>query len=296
MNDTISLYKKLLNLEDATIELVTHDDAIVATVFKVTKPNSAPCILKICAQKNHFLRELYYLTRFTGKILVPKIVHIVEPTEHVHGAILMQCLPGSVLNQSDVTKELAYEMGTILARIHSNKLPSFGDLINPKKLTKDPCQPFMLKFEEGLAECKAHLPKELWMLCKTYAHNHIHLLSCVDGPCLIHRDFRPGNVIVDHSQLQGIIDWSSAKAGFAEEDFCPLENGEWSSDPLIKSSFLSGYATIRSVPDYSKIMPLLLLSRTIASLGFLIRRGIWQNSSANLYAKCRKFLDAFFSQ
>lgn len=56
---------------------------------------------------------------------------------------------------------------------------------------------------------------------------HINLLDSVDGPCIVHRDFRPGNIIVNEGKIQGIIDWAGARASFVEEDFCPLEFGEW---------------------------------------------------------------------
>ena len=36
---------------------------------------------------------------------------------------------------------------------------------------------------------------------------------------------------------------------YAEDDFCPMEHGEWPSDPTSKKSFLSGYASIRRFVD-----------------------------------------------
>lgn len=73
-------------------------------------------------------------------------------------------------------------------------------------------------------------------------------------------------IIASEGKVQGIIDWSSGRGGFAEDDFCPLEFGEW---PLrCKNAFLEGYASIRKVPDYKPIMPLLLLSRAVAAVSF----------------------------
>jgi len=60
--------------------------------------------------------------------------------------------------------------------------------------------------------------------------------------------------------VQGVIDWSSAKGGFAEEDFCPLEFGGWSNNSSYKEAFLEGYAPIRKVPEYGYMMSLLRLS------------------------------------
>ncbi len=41
----------------------------------------------------------------------------------------------------------------------------------------------------------------------------------MDGTCVVHRDYRPGNLIVHDGKLQGIIDWTGARTSFAEEDF-----------------------------------------------------------------------------
>jgi Ser/Thr protein kinase RdoA (MazF antagonist) len=109
----------------------------------------------------------------------------------------------------------------------------------------------------------------------------------------VHRDFRPGNVIIHDGKIQGIIDWASGRASFAEEDFCPLEHGEWPTSPVTKASFLAGYASIRPVPDYSQIMPLLRLSRSFATMGFLIKKGTWKTIHARVYQSNRQSLDRF---
>lgn len=67
----------------------------------------------------------------------------------------------------------------------------------------------------------------------------------VDGPCAVHRDYRPGNLMVHQGKLQGIIDWAGARASFAEEDFCSIEHGEWMVAPHLKKALLDGYTTER---------------------------------------------------
>jgi len=114
----ISLYKERLDLEKATFSGIEHDDAMVAIVFRVTYPDGAQAILKICPRPYDYLRERYFLTAFAGRLPVPRILQVVEPEEQIYGAILMECFPGAPLNSSDFTKELAYQIGSILARIH----------------------------------------------------------------------------------------------------------------------------------------------------------------------------------
>ncbi len=203
----------------------------------------------------------------------------------------MEFLPGKLLNTEVLTDELCYEIGSLLGTIHLDSVKGYGDLTEPGQLSSDPRIPFTLKFEEGMNECRDHLPSSLFEKCRRYYDSHIDLLLETDGPCVIHRDFRPGNLIVDHGKIQVIIDWSSARGGFAEEDFCPLEFGEWSTHASYKQSFLGGYAKIRKIPDYHRILPLLRLSRAIGAIGFTVKRGTWEHKGSKIYQFNRQYLE-----
>ncbi|HSW86601.1 MAG TPA: aminoglycoside phosphotransferase family protein [Rhabdochlamydiaceae bacterium] len=291
--DSIAVYKERLHLQSFSFSLIEHEDATVATVYKITEPNGRDLILKICKRANDYLREVYFLKRLADTLPVPCILQVVQPEANVDGAILMECLPGTLLKITDFTDPLAYEIGSILARIHLNRVEGYGDLIQPYDLSHDPRIHFTLKFEEGFAECSNNLPKALLEQCRRYFDTHIDLLNSVDGPCIAHRDFRPGNVIVNEGKLQGIIDWVSARASFAEEDFCPLEHGEWPTNSTTKRSFLRGYASIRPVPDYSALMPILRLSRAFATIGFMVKIGTWDSIHSRVYQFNRRFLETF---
>jgi Ser/Thr protein kinase RdoA (MazF antagonist) len=293
MMDIISTYKERLNLQKAHFSYIDHEEAMVATVFKVTLENGKHLILKICFRLGDYLREVYYLSHFSKKLPVPRIIQLVQPENSLHGAILMECLPGNLLKFQDLNDKLSYEIGSLLARIHLERVKGYGDLIDPTHLSSDPRIPFSTKFEEGLEECKDHLPTILLEKCCQYYNQHVGLLTTSDGPCIIHRDFRPGNIFINDGQIQGIIDWSSARGGFTEEDFCPLEFGEWSSNLSYKDSFLAGYACIRKVPHYKRLLPLLRLSRAIATIGFTVKRDTWQSKGAKIYQFNRQYLESF---
>lgn len=292
MTSLISIYKERLNLQKAKFTFIDHEDAMVATVFKVTLENGQHLILKICSRIGDYLREAYFLNLFSEKLPVPRIIQLVQPEANLDGAILMECLPGNLLTVQDLHDKISYKIGSCLARIHLEPAKGYGDLTEPMRLSTDPRIPFTMKFEEGIEECKDHLPIILLEKCRQYYDQHVGLLTTSDGPCIIHRDFRPGNIFINHGQIKGIIDWSSARGGFAEEDFCPLEFGEWSTNLSWKQSFLDGYASIRKVPDYQRILPLLRLSRAIATIGFTVKRGIWQSKGAKIYQFNRQYLES----
>lgn len=288
----VAAYQERLALPNCTFSRVEHEDAMVATVYKITKSNGEKLILKICERSNDYLRERYFLEHFADQLPVPRIIQSIEPNDEISGAILMECLPGDLLKTTDLTDALAYEIGSTLAKIHLNRRPGYGDPVAPNGLSSDPSAYFALKFEEGLEECSQHLPKELIEKCRHYYEKHAHLLTTVDGPCVVHRDFRPGNLIVYKGKLEGVIDWAGARFSFAEEDFCSLEHGEWPSNS--KKSFLAGYASIRPVPNYVNVMPFLRLNKAIATIGFTVKCGTWNGASAKLYQVNRHFLDQFF--
>lgn len=295
--NNVTLYKAHLNLhQDANFQHIAHDDAMVATVYKITQPNNKSYILKVCDRQEDYLREIYFLKYFANKLLVPQIIDLVEPDKDIHGAILMEYFSGDLIKAENLTAALAFEIGAILGKIHTHHSNNYGDLTQPQTLTNDACKNFNLKFQEGIAECQNHLPSTLLNKCCDFFESNINLLYKVDGPCIIHRDYRPANIIVKNTKIQGIIDWSSARASFSEDDFCPLEHGEWPGHNTFKKSFLSGYASIRKVPDYNAIMPLLRLNRAIAVVGFTVKHHTWGGVNAKQYQAERKFIDNFFKK
>ena len=294
MNDLITIYQQHFRLEEATFLRIEHDEAMVAAVYKIILPNQSTRLLKICSRSEDYFREVYYLRRLASLIPIARLIDKIPPTSDTPGAVLMGYIPGELLKKGKASENLAYEIGLALAKIHQNRTEKYGDPTQPQTLITTPAVPFLLKFEEGLTECHAHLPKKILSQTQHFLDAHIHLLSSIDGPCIIHRDFRPGNIITFKNKLQGIIDWASARFGFAEEDFCSLELGEWSTTFDVKKAFLAGYASIRPVPNYQPIIRLLHLNRAFATLGFTIKQKTWNSTQSQLYTENRLFLDNFF--
>ena len=287
-------YQELLNLdEDTEFIKIDHDEGMVATVYKVLERSGRSHILKICESHFDYANEVYFLGCFSKQILVPKVIRTVPPGEENLGALLIEYLPGNLLTPHTITQKIAFEVGKSLAIIHENKTNGFGYLNRNLDLSPDPTLHFKAKFEEGIDECKGHLPDDTIFKSLNYFNNSLNLLEKVDGPCIIHRDFRPGNIIIHQDSLRGIIDWSSARSGFAEDDFCSIEHGEWRNFNSYKNIFLDGYQSIRTVPHYKAIIPLLRLNRAIALIGFTVKRNTWNNIHVRPYKFNREYIDMF---
>lgn len=286
MNDLIAFYKQYF--PNAAFTPIVHDDAMVAIVYHIDEADGTHAILKISPRPNDYYREKYFLDRFTGKIPVPKIIQIIPPSSKNYGAILMEFLPGKLLTIPELTKDLAYDLGIILAKIHVDRMPDYGDPVS-SSLSQDPRNYITFKFEEGLEECSQGLSKQLLDKSRNYFSQNIDKLGAVDGPCIVHRDFRVGNFIVNHGKLQGVIDWAGARFSFAEEDLCEIEHAAWPKE--MKAAFLTGYASIRTVPDYQRLLPFLRLNKAIATIGFLLKTQSWNTSGKDLYQSNLNFLE-----
>ncbi len=289
----LELYKNQLSLQSATCTQIHHADAIIAEVYKVLTLDGQLFILKICPHLDDYFREVYFLRQLKGSIPIPQIIATVEPSSNHCGAILMEYVKGELLKKEDWSTELAFEIGLTLACLHNKRTDGFGDLTKPNTLHREAHLYFNKKFQEELDECREHLPENLLEKCSAYLDSCQSLLAHVDGPCIVHRDFRPGNILIWDGKLQAIIDWASARSGFSEQDFCSIEHFPWAPHAKYKKSFLEGYSSIRPVPNYQQILPLLQVGRALAVLGYTFKSKTWNSSNFALYTYNRQFLDTF---
>lgn len=292
-------YREKFNLQKAQFQLIKQDDATNATIYKVIVPCKKPLILKICSRSEDYLRELHFIGSLYDWVLIPRIIQTIDPSIDLRGAILMEYIEGHSIQDTDWTNELAFEIGKSLACLHQNVAFGYGDPIKQdpfKGYINVPVYPelyFKYKLEKELDECLGYLPFELIEQCKQYYNNHIHLLTKVDGACMIHGDFHPENLIVHEGKLKGIINWAKGFWGFAEQEFCQIEHFKWFVNPEHKKSFLEGYSSRRPIPNYQRIIPLLQLERALAVIRDTIASQICDNSNATLYNLNREFLDNF---
>lgn len=293
MKTLLSFYKRHFSLSGCQFSRIDHNDTIIAVVYRITHPSFSPRILKICPRAEDYHREFFFLKTLTKQLPVPQVLNAVDPSEDTPGALLMECLEGDLSQPKDWTIDLAHEVGSALATLHVNRTHMYGDLTNPQKQTPDVMDYFGSKFYEELEECSSHLSQTILDRCRSEFESHSSSLSSVDGPCLIHRDFRPGNLLISQGKLSGVIDWAGGRSGFAEQDFCGIEHWQWPQNADHKHALLEGYSSIRPVPPYETLMPLLRLGQALAVVGFCVKSGTWKGKNRSLYQYNREFLDRF---
>ena len=294
MKINVNVYIDKFNLQNAEIDSIDHDDAVIAEVFEVHLSPQKKCILKVCPHRpGDYFREVYFLQKLKNSLPVPRIIQTVKPSKEVHGAILMEYIEGHLLQRSDWSETLSYGIGKHLAHLHNSRTEQYGDPSQTGSYNNDAYSYLKLKFEETISECKNHISQMHLNKCMEYFSRHQRLLNNVDGPCLVHRDFRPGNMIVSEKQLKGIIDWAGGRLGFAEQDFASIVHFNWPQEPKYKAALLDGYSSARNIPNYQAIMPLLQMIRSLEILGFVYKSNTWQSANANLYKFNRHYLDNF---
>lgn len=108
--------------------------------------------------------------------------------------------------------ELCRELGRNLAKLHSIKPPSEMLAFLPAPVA-DPAQAIIEQYLEFLNELPWAFPVIEWGLRWLSVNKPDSSESC-----LIHRDFRTGNFMVDQGRVSGILDWEFTAWGDWRED------------------------------------------------------------------------------
>ncbi len=97
-------------------------------------------------------------------------------------------------------------------------------------------------------------------------------LPAPDGPCWVHADFRPANVLVEDGRITGLIDFESARGGSADFDFVKVSHALFDTLAGSRDAFLAGYDAIRPHPDLARTLPYYRLHNAVGGLAWCIRR------------------------
>lgn len=260
-----------LGLSVASINPVK--DSYSSTVRILELESGQRLVLKIPFTKEKLLREEKALKLLADNPLVPEIIDIWYGDDHDVGALLLSYIDGEPM-ELPVDDALIYDMGRKLAMIHQVELDAF----ELSKHDRDWSASVKSKIESWISEIEASLPATLVVDIQAYLNGHITKLNKGGQPCLIHFDYRPGNILINDGKIVGIIDFENSRGGLAAIDFTKISNLFWNTYPNSKSLFLDGYKSIRKLPELETELPIYRFYHAVGGIAWCIRRGRVQDT------------------
>ncbi len=194
----------------------------------------------------------------------PEIIYVLAPEDGVGPGFLMEWREGETLGAriarseqfESVRPKLAHQCGALLARIHRIDLDAHG--LRDKLAVRDPEQIIRASWA-GYQEFGTPQP----MIDYT-ARWLLEHLPPPSEPCLVHGDFRNGNLMVTPDDgVVAVLDWEGAHIGDPMRDLGWLSTNSWRfgvTDKVVGGfgeldDLLDGYASVsgeRPDPDRVK--------------------------------------------
>lgn len=171
--------------------------------------------------------------------------------------IILTRLPGVSIAASRATlgptqiRALAWQAGQSLARVHEHTFQHFGKL---HQLHQQPFLTWQAYFDDytwrymAAAE-QAGLIDAVLMQRLAQVQRLAHdLLAQVTRPVLVHSDFHYENLLQQHGQLSGLLDFEWALAGDSAADFAAAQTRA-AMLPGSEATFVAGYQSLRPFDD-----------------------------------------------
>lgn len=143
----------------------------------------------------------------------PRIAYVLHPQDELGAGFFMEHVEGEALGQrivrhdsfAAVRPKLARQCGEILARIHA--------LPRPAALPATPVLDVIDALErQHRAE---NWPRPVFELALRWLRQHA---PADVAPCVVHGDFRNGNLLIGEDGVRAVLDWELAHAGDPMED------------------------------------------------------------------------------
>jgi aminoglycoside phosphotransferase len=248
------------------------EESYSSVVRILTLDSGERLVLKIPFVQRKLFRELYALQHLQGELPVPKIIDYWIRDDGSPGALLLSLLPGNVIT-GKVSIELANGLGVLLGRLHAHSLEWYGEVYRPTEESSTAWWALLRNtFERWQPFCAGVLPGDMFQKALDGYDRLYASLPQPDGPCWTHFDYRPGNVLVQGSQVSGLIDFESARGGSADLDFVKIQNEVWDAWPGTRQAFLHGYGSVRELPDLERTLPFYTLHNAFGGIAWCVRR------------------------
>ncbi|MCZ1268064.1 phosphotransferase family protein [Paenibacillus tundrae] len=278
MSSILNVIEKL-KLNVLNIENVP--ESFSSDVYKLTLRSGEDVYVKIPYNKDKLFREFQMLEILKDVIPVPKVLDIWYGDESNTGALLLSAIQGVPCSEN-MDEKLSFQMGVYHAMLHEVKTPGYGyhstdgfnilDQNNWRLHIKN-------NFEKWKEPCKELLEPALYERCILHFDGVFSALPDPDGPCFVHMDFRPGNILVNGNKVTGIIDFESARGGSSEIDFTKINRYIWEVNPRTKSQYFEGYQTIRNMLNLEIVLPFYNFYDAFSAVVWCKNRGVERNQS-----------------
>ncbi|WP_245583056.1 phosphotransferase enzyme family protein [Paenibacillus daejeonensis] len=234
-------------------------------VYKLTLASGEHVFVKVPFNKDKLFREYQMLETLKDIIPVPTVLDIWYGDERMTGALLLSAIQGSPCS-GDVDEKLSFQIGMYLAMLHEVSMPGYGYHMADGYKLLDPNNwrlHIRSNVEKWKEPCEEMLDSALFEKCMLYFDEAFSALPDPDGPCIVHMDFRPGNILVNGNEVAGIIDFESARGGSSEIDFTKVNRYMWEVSPSTKIPFMEGYQAIRPMLALESVLPFLRFLRRL---------------------------------
>lgn len=238
-------------------------------------------ILKIPSRREKLFRETKMLQRLADTSLpVPTVLDIWEGDEEIPGTMLLSFIDGDPASVESITEDLSYQMGKLLGELHLVPMPGFGNDSEHGFLyveNNDWWNFIWAKLDRIFASSAPHLSTDTFQKMNDYFQTFQKNPPPIHGPCAVHTDYRPGNILVKDGQVTGLIDFESGRGGSADFDFSKMKLYVWDTIPGTERAFEDGYASIRPLPDLDTLLDFNALFHALNHIDWCVIRGIEKN-------------------
>lgn len=267
------------NLNVISIENVP--ESFSSKVYKLNLSSGETVYAKIPYNRDKLYREYRMLEMLSPFLPVPKVLDFWSGDELISGALLLSQIQGLPCT-GVIDEELAFQIGVYHAKLHELKMPGYGvEVINGFQfLNQNNWRQYIRNnFEKWMEPCSEILERGLFERCVNHFESVFSVLPQPDGPCVVHMDFRPGNILINDNVVVGIIDFESARGGSSEIDFTKMNRYVWEVNPHTRVSYTEGYSTIRPLMELESILPFYDFYDAFSGVVWCKNRGIEKNKA-----------------
>lgn len=276
-----TIQKVIENLKLNVLKIEDVPESFSSEVYKLTLASGENVYVKIPFNKDKLFREFQILETLKGVIPVPKVLDIWYGDENSTGALLLSAIQGMSCT-GDIDEKLSFQMGVYLAMLHEVKPPGYGyHVADGFNLLDQNNWRLYIKsnFEKWKEPCKEILDSQLYESCILHFDRVFSALPDPDGPCIVHMDFRPANILVNGNEVAGIIDFESARGGSSEIDFTKVNRDIWEVNPRTKMPFIEGYQSTRPMLELENVLPFYDFYDAFCAVVWCKNRGMEKNQT-----------------